>query len=53
MTSDANGKLADVVFLAAGKSVVLLGPSIGRYLVAGESDLSCESQMRRVIPAGS
>ena len=48
-----DGKLADVVFHAVGKSDVLPGPSIGRYLVAGESNLSCESQMRRMIPSDS
>ena len=47
---DANGDLAHVVFHAVGKSSALPGPSLGGYLVAGESSLPCESQNRWIAP---
>ena len=47
---DENGDLVDVVFHAAGKSSALPEPSIGAYLVAGESNLPCESQKRWMVP---
>ena len=47
---DENGNLRDVVFHAAGKSSSLPAPSIGAYLVAGESSLTCESQQRWMAP---
>ena len=50
---DADGNPADVVFHAAGKSRALPEPSIGAYLVAGESNLPCESQKRWMRPPAS
>ena len=47
---DDNGNLIDVVFHATGKSQSLPEPSIGGYLVAGESNLTCESQRRWMSP---
>ena len=47
---DTKGNPADVVFHAAGKSRALPEPSIGAYLVAGESNLPCESQKRWMAP---
>ena len=50
---DAEGNPADVVFHAAGRSHALPEPSIGAYLVAGESNLPCESQKRWMRPPAS
>ena len=50
---DADGNPADVVFHAAGRSRALPEPSIGAYLVAGESNLPCESQKRWMMPPAS
>ena len=47
---DTEGNPADVVFHAAGRSRALPEPSIGAYLVAGESNLPCESHKRWMAP---
>ena len=47
---DAAGNPADVFFHAAGKFSTLAEPSIGTYLVAGDANLSRESQKRRMKP---
>ena len=47
---DADGNPVDVIFHAAGKSSALPEPSMGAYLVAGESNVPCESQKRWMGP---
>ena len=45
-----DGEVSDVVFHAVGKSDALPDPAIGKYLVAAESSLGCESQKRWMGP---